>query len=207
MVHESDRNRDRCKARRRALFHLLIFLLHPILFPLVLLLLIAANTNTTTNSRTTITNTTPNNNTRTIATAPPIFDAANTRALGRAGGIDGVCGGGGGDVALALGVCEVGVGACVGGGSRGWGGSTRKMCATGGARRGTCGARGCGRARCETAGEFDEQEDQYVRGKDTGDAARAKRQHKDDEGDAIVEGDGDGSKWNWRRRSSREIIE
>ena len=74
----------------------------------------------------------PNNNTRTIATAPPIFDAANTRALGRAGGIDGVCGGGGGDVALALGVCEVGVGACVGGGSRGWDGSTRKRCATGG---------------------------------------------------------------------------
>ena len=83
----------------------------------------------------------------------------------------------------------------------------KKKVRDGRARRGTCGARGCGRARCETAGEFDEQEDQYVRGKDTGDAARAKRQHKDDEDDVVDEGDGDGAKWNWRRRSSREIIE
>ena len=75
------------------------------------------------------------------------------------------------------------------------------------ARRGRCGARGCGRARGETAGEFGEQEDQYVRGKDTGDAARAKRQRKDDEDDEVDEGDGEGITWNWRRRSPREIIE
>ena len=83
----------------------------------------------------------------------------------------------------------------------------KKKCATGGREEENAEQEDAGRARCETTGEFDEQEDQYVRGKDTGDAARAKRQHKDDEDDAIDEGDGDGAKWNWRRMSSREIIE